>query len=207
MNKEFLQQLFEKHQSAENFPTSEQVCDLTNTILKTLFPSFSSKKYSTVDELYEDYYSIEVKLLSILGLIQTRLSIATEELVRIFIDKLPAVYDIMYTDIKAIVQGDPAARSEFEVIRTYPGFRAIAMYRIAHELYKLNVPVIPRIITEFAHSQTGIDIHPGAQIASHFCIDHGTGIVIGETTVIGSFVKIYQRVTLGALSVDKIMAE
>jgi serine O-acetyltransferase len=99
--------------------------------------------------------------------------------------------------------GDPAARSRSEVIRTYPGFYAISAYRVAHKLVELGVPGIPRIITEHAHSRTGIDIHPEARIGNHFCIDHGTGVVIGETTVIGNHVKIYQGVTLGALSVNK----
>ena len=104
-------------------------------------------------------------------------------------------------------EGDPAAKSRDEIVRTYPGFYAIAAYRIAHELHALGVKGIPRIITEHAHSRTGIDIHPGASIGSHFCIDHGTGVVIGETSVIGNNVKIYQGVTLGALSVNKEDAE
>ena len=97
----------------------------------------------------------------------------------------------------------PAAKSREEVIRTYPGFYAVAAYRIAHQLHLLGIQGIPRIITEHAHSKTGIDIHPGAKIGNHFCIDHGTGVVIGETSVIGNHVKIYQGVTLGALSVNK----
>nr|WP_246202660.1 serine O-acetyltransferase EpsC [Fulvivirga lutimaris] len=100
-------------------------------------------------------------------------------------------------------KGDPAAKSKVEVIKTYPGFYAIAAHRIAHEFQKYNLTLIPRIISEHAHSHTGIDIHPCAQIGEHFCIDHGTGVVIGETTIIGDYVKIYQGVTLGALSVRK----
>ena len=103
--------------------------------------------------------------------------------------------------------GDPAAKSINEVVQTYPGFYAIAAFRIANELHRLGSVGIPRVITEHAHSKTGIDIHPGAKIGAHFCIDHGTGVVIGETTVIGNHVKIYQGVTLGALSVDKSDAE
>jgi serine O-acetyltransferase len=106
----------------------------------------------------------------------------------------------------SIVNGDPAAKSEFEVIRTYPGFYALCFYRIAHKLLKLEVPLLPRVLTEYAHSRTGIDIHPGAEIDEHFFIDHGTGIVIGETARIGKHVKIYQGVTLGALSVKKSLA-
>jgi serine O-acetyltransferase len=113
---------------------------------------------------------------------------------------------VLNTDIDAIVLGDPAAHTRFEVIRAYPGFFAISFYRIAHALLDLETPLLPRIITEYAHSQTGIDIHPAAEIGEHFFIDHGTGIVIGETCIIGNHVKLYQGVTLGALSVDKDMA-
>jgi serine O-acetyltransferase len=116
------------------------------------------------------------------------------------------MYRILNTDIDAILEGDPAARTRFEIIRAYPGFYAISFYRIAHKLADLEIPLLPRILTEYAHSKTGIDIHPGAEIGEHFCIDHGTGIVIGETTIIGNHVKIYQGVTLGALSVDKAMS-
>jgi serine O-acetyltransferase len=124
-----------------------------------------------------------------------------------FFESLPTVYKKLEGDIGAMYQGDPAAKSLGEVVRTYPGFYAIAAYRLAHELHQLKVAGVPRVITEHAHSKTGIDIHPAAAIGEHFCIDHGTGIVIGETTVIGNHVKIYQGVTLGALSVDKNDAE
>jgi serine O-acetyltransferase len=110
------------------------------------------------------------------------------------------------TDVQATLLGDPAAQSEYEVIRAYPGFYAIAFYRLAHALYEMNVPMLPRILTEYAHSKTGIDIHPGADIDEYFMIDHGTGVVVGETTTIGKHVKLYQGVTLGALSVSKEMA-
>src|SRR5690606_33240388 len=112
----------------------------------------------------------------------------------------------LQTDLQAIMAGDPAAKTEYEIIRAYPGFYAIVFYRLAHELVQLNVPLLPRVITEFAHSKTGIDIHPGATIGSYFFIDHGTGIVIGETVEIGNHVKLYQGVTLGALSVSKELA-
>jgi serine O-acetyltransferase len=126
---------------------------------------------------------------------------------RKFFDHLPLLFDSLQQDVTAMFEGDPAAKSRNEVIRTYPGFYAIAAYRVAHELHRLGVQGIPRIITEHAHSLTGIDIHPAARIGNHFCIDHGTGIVIGETTVIGNHVKLYQGVTLGALSVNKEDAE
>jgi serine O-acetyltransferase len=123
-----------------------------------------------------------------------------------FFTNIPELYRILNTDIEALLAGDPAARTRFEIIRAYPGFYAISFYRIAHALIDLNIPLLPRIITEYAHSKTGIDIHPAAEIGEYFFIDHGTGIVIGETTIIGDHVKLYQGVTLGALSVDKSMA-
>ena len=117
-----------------------------------------------------------------------------------FISKLPEIRRILATDVEAAYYGDPAATCFGEIICCYPIIRAITNYRIAHELYMLNVPLIPRIITEMAHSETGIDIHPGAQIGHHFTIDHGTGVVIGATGIIGNNVKLYQGVTLGAKS-------
>lgn len=126
-----------------------------------------------------------------------------ENNVELFFNELSNIVDSLLKDAQAMYDGDPAAQSMDEVIRTYPGFYAIAAYRIAHQLYKQGIKIIPRSITEIAHSKTGIDIHPGASIGEYFCIDHGTGIVIGETTHIGNHVKIYQGVTLGALSVAK----
>ncbi|WP_010262605.1 serine O-acetyltransferase EpsC [Treponema primitia] len=123
-----------------------------------------------------------------------------EELTFSFLAQIPEIRDYLATDVSASFEGDPAAFSKDEIISSYPGIYAIMVNRLAHELYKLAVPLIPRIMTEHAHSVTGIDIHPGATIGHHFFTDHGTGIVIGETTVIGNFVKLYQGVTLGALS-------
>ena len=114
--------------------------------------------------------------------------------------KLPSIQKKLYKDIQAAFDGDPAAQSKEEIIYSYPGFFAIWVYRIAHELYELEVPLIPRIMTEYAHSRTGVDINAGATVGEYFFIDHATGVVIGETTVIGDHVKIYQGVTLGALS-------
>ncbi|MDR1590198.1 MAG: serine acetyltransferase [Oscillospiraceae bacterium] len=122
------------------------------------------------------------------------------EITYAFLEKLPAIRSVLSTDVDAAFDGDPAAYSKEEIILSYPGLYAIAVSRLAHELYVLNVPLIPRMMSEYAHNLTGIDIHPGATIGHHFFIDHGTGIVIGETTTIGNFVKIYQGVTLGGLS-------
>jgi len=120
-----------------------------------------------------------------------------------FVQKLPDIEAVLSTDIRAAMAGDPAAKSFDEIIFSYPGLLAITIYRIAHELHILGVPIIPRIMTEHAHSLTGIDIHPGATIGDHFFIDHGTGVVVGETTEIGNRVRIYQGVTLGALSLPR----
>jgi len=116
---------------------------------------------------------------------------------------LPEIRKVLQQDIVAAYEGDPAARSAMEVVISYPGFYAVAVHRIAHELYRNNTPLIPRIMSEYAHSRTGIDIHPGAKIGPGFFIDHGTGVVIGETCIIGRNVKLYQGVTLGALSFEK----
>ncbi len=129
--------------------------------------------------------------------------IDSQSLTHQFFEGVEDVKNSLDMDLKAIFEGDPAAKSELEIVLSYPGFYAIAAYRVAHLIQKLGVQLIPRIITEHAHARTGIDIHPGAKIGSYFCIDHGTGIVIGETTVIGNHVKIYQGVTLGAMSVSK----
>ena len=125
------------------------------------------------------------------------------EIANAFVAALPEVKRLVETDVEAAYEGDPAAMSRMEVVMSYPGLYAVTVHRLAHVLYDLKVPVIPRIMSELAHSKTGIDIHPGAQIGERFFIDHGTGVVIGETTVIGRNVKLYQGVTLGALSFDK----
>ena len=117
-----------------------------------------------------------------------------------FIDKIPHIKYLLSTDVKAILDGDPAAKSVSEIIFCYPAIHAILYQRVAHELLRLGVPVLPRIITEMAHSDTGIDIHPGAQIGEYFSIDHGTGVVVGQTAIIGNHVRLYQGVTLGAKS-------
>lgn len=126
----------------------------------------------------------------------------TEDLALEILECIPTIKELLFKDITAIYEGDPAARSPEEIILSYPGFYAISIYRIAHEFYKRGVPYIPRLMTEFAHEKTGVDIHAGATIGEYFFIDHGTGIVIGETTTIGDRVKLYQGVTLGAKSFE-----
>lgn len=129
------------------------------------------------------------------------------EVAEAFISKLPEIKDLLELDIQASLQGDPAAQNFDEVIFSYPGFFAIMVYRLAHRLVELGVPIIPRIMSEYAYSRTSIDIHPGAEIGCSFFIDHGAGVVVGETTKIGSRVRIYQGVTLGALSLPRNAAE
>ena len=126
-----------------------------------------------------------------------------KETVGAFVSRLPEIRRLVETDIDAAYDGDPAATSRMEVVMAYPGLYAVTIHRIAHELYRLEVPVLPRVMSELAHSKTGIDIHPGATIGERFFIDHGTGVVIGETTVIGRNVRLYQGVTLGGLSFKK----
>jgi len=125
------------------------------------------------------------------------------EIVAAFVARLPEVRRLVETDVSAAYDGDPAATSRMEVVMAYPGLYAVTIHRLAHELYRLKVPILPRVMSELAHSKTGIDIHPGATIGERFFIDHGTGVVIGETTVIGRNVRLYQGVTLGGLSFDK----
>lgn len=128
---------------------------------------------------------------------------SADEIVATFVAALPEVRHLVETDVTAAYEGDPAATSRMEVVMAYPGLYAVTIHRLAHVLYSLRVPIIPRIMSELAHSKTGIDIHPGATIGERFFIDHGTGVVIGETCQIGRNVKLYQGVTLGALSFDK----
>jgi serine O-acetyltransferase len=127
----------------------------------------------------------------------------TQAIADAFFEKVPAIYDALLQDAAAVLQFDPAAESLEEVLVAYPGFYATAVHRLSHELWVMGVKILPRVFAEYAHGKTGIDIHPGATIGSSFFIDHGTGIVIGESTHIGNHVKIYQGVTLGALSVNK----
>ena len=145
-------------------------------------------------QLYPTWFPEEVGLEAFLE------SWAGKEKTEEFMGLLPEIRQWLQEDLLAALEGDPAAESPEEVLLCYPGFRAVTIYRLAHELYRLEIRLLPRLLTEYAHSVTGIDIHPGAQIGSGFFIDHGTGVVIGETAVIGSRVKLYQGVTLGSLS-------
>jgi len=203
MNSYFLQRLYLKQSACPGCPSPKVVSDWFTDLLGTLFPDFSSQKFSTQKEFELHLNELRLRLEGILAKNPIRSKNKADETSKKFFDKIPSIYEMLEEDILAIYEGDPAAKSHTEVVRTYPGFIAIASHRIAHALQNLEIGLIPRIISEFAHSKTGIDIHPGARIGHYFCIDHGTGVVIGETTEIGDHVKIYQGVTLGGLSVDK----
>ncbi len=206
MNKDFFQQLFSKQQKKEIVPSNEIIATWALRVISLLFPEQSTYSYSSPKEIEEEYKKLEGELINILNATRACRNCNNEEIAKQFFENIPGLYRVLNTDIYSLIHGDPAARLEFEVIRAYPGFYALCFYRLAHELLNLEVPLLPRILTEHAHSKTGIDIHPAAEIGEHFFIDHGTGIVIGETAVIGDYVKLYQGVTLGALSVDKAMA-
>ena len=174
--------------------------DALNTLIhRVLFPICDQEK-SREKKLYY-FYSILVENIAALSDRKT-----AEAMVDRFISGLPELQDKLYDEATVYFENDPAAKSIEEVILTYPGFFAQVVYRISHEFYKMNTPIIPRLFSEYAHSKVGIDINPGAKIGRAFYIDHGTGIVIGETTVIGNNVKVYQGVTLGALFVTKGLA-
>lgn len=198
MDKQFLNRLLASHSGCTDCPSADDVATFFDTLLGLLFPGFRAASLRNVEKLELGMQHLENQLT---GLVSVSDKQKCDAKSKEFFTVLPGIYDALLEDIDAIYEGDPAANSKQEVIRSYPGFYAIAAYRVAHALQQSGVRDIPRAITEYAHSKTGIDIHPAAQIGSHFCIDHGTGVVIGETTVIGNHVKIYQGVTLGALSV------
>ncbi|MCR5467244.1 MAG: serine O-acetyltransferase [Lachnospiraceae bacterium] len=201
--------------SIYNKPDKTEVRELVNKLYRVIYPGYyrdrSVKIYNpknTFAVTVEDvFYHLNKQVTLALDFGTKKGSMTAQErekesyrVCKEFFEKIPSVREYIETDLLATYDGDPAAGCFEEIILAYPGLFAITVYRIAHELYKLQVPVLPRLMTEYAHSETGIDIHPGAEIGKFFFIDHGTGIVIGETTEIGRNVKIYQGVTLGALS-------
>lgn len=206
MNEAFFQRLYDKQREIADVPPNGVIAAWALQLLDLLFPERQTHPDRDVQQLKTQFGQSEAALLGILDRTKACEACNQDAVTKRFYDALPELHRIMHTDAAAIFEGDPAATSVFEVIRTYPGFLAIALYRLAHALMALEVPLIPRILTEHAHSQTGIDIHPAAVIGEFFCIDHGTGVVIGETAVIGKQVKVYQGVTLGAMSVEKFLA-
>lgn len=207
MDQTFLNKLYLYHQECPGCPSPREVSVFFDDLLGTLFPDLSERIFASLEELHSHIQFLHKQLIQLLQGTPNQYGKGAENTVVTFFSRIPAIHEKLEQDIIAMFEGDPAAKSKAEVVRTYPGFYAIAAYRIAHELHIQGVKDIPRIITEHAHSRTGVDIHPGAKIGDYFCIDHGTGIVIGETSIIGNRVKIYQGVTLGALSVNKEDAE
>ena len=206
------------HIDYEPIPSKECVVEIIDRLREILFPGyFTREKIDPVNLRYSMGQSVS----SLFDLLSEQIcrsirhdcfrydqacSECEQQGHRLALDLLeaiPSIRNTLATDVRAAYDGDPAAKSHDEIIFSYPGIYAIAVYRVAHKLFEFGVPLLPRIMTEHAHSVTGIDIHPGAEIGDRFVIDHGTGVVIGETTVIGKNVRIYQGVTLGALSIPK----
>ncbi|NOY75244.1 MAG: serine acetyltransferase [Kiritimatiellaeota bacterium] len=206
------------HIEGFNLPNKSEVEDILSNLMEIVFPGFAGKKilslrtvkYNVGETLSDIYTKLSDQIMRAM-----RYNCAmdhcddcdtpalTEHAVRSLISALPEIRDTMKLDVRAAYDGDPAAKSLDEIILSYPGVKAITIQRFAHILYLENVPLIPRILCEYAHSTTGIDIHPGARLGEAVFIDHGTGVVVGETTVLGDNVKLYQGVTLGALSFPK----
>lgn len=205
---EFAQTLKERRDDHSlGFQLKKGTQEFVENLLAILFPHFCKEMFYTKEEIESRLVLLERDLKRLLIPLLKDTSLSLEYTVKQFMQALPDLHDKLWLDAEAITSGDPAAESVDEVILAYPGFSAIAIYRIAHEFYVMRVPIFSRLVTEYAHQITGIDIHPGAQIGTSFAIDHGTGIVIGESAIIGKDVKMYQGVTLGALSVDKKLAK
>lgn len=207
------------HLEGKDLPSKQAVIDVLDDLLVVIFPGYlgkeeitkSNTKYFLGNSLNSIYYRLVSEVEKSLKYVCRRVKECPEDvclnrahvIVKELLQKLPEVRTLLRGDLQAAYDGDPAAKSIDEVILSYPCVLAIATYRIAHELYVRGVSLVPRIMSEYAHSLSGIDIHPGAKIGKNFFIDHGTGVVIGETTEIGDNVKLYQGVTLGALSFPK----
>ena len=211
-----LKGLFHQHREGYPLPSSTVLEEIVQLSRAILFPGFFGKSQVNIQTI-QYQIGVEVEKLSYLlkeqilaglcfsedyetrsGMVDSKKQ--ASELASEMISRLPKVRSVLATDVEAAYNGDPAAKSYAEILLCYPVLKALTSYRLAHELFLMGVPLIPRMMTEMAHSETGIDIHPGATIGSHFTIDHGTGVVIGETCVIGNHVKLYQGVTLGAKS-------
>jgi serine O-acetyltransferase len=206
------------HVDLEPLPSKEKIIDIIHAATRILYPGYFSSE--RIDKVNLTYY-LGQEATAFFEILSEQITLAIrhecrrhdmscvnceergQEVAILFMKELPRLREILAGDVRAAHEGDPAAKSYDEIIFSYPGLFAITVYRIAHELYKRKVSLIPRIMSEYAHNKTGIDIHPGARIDESFFIDHGTGVVIGETTWIGKRVRLYQGVTLGALSLPK----
>lgn len=201
-----------------NLPVRDKIIHILEWVIELLFPGYTGRRKITTENVQSIVHELVVIIRRELA---EQIELGMRHQCRLkdcptcdcahlaskfsseMINRIPEIREILKTDVHAAFDGDPAAKSFEEIVISYPYIVAIAIHRIAHELFKMEVPLIPRIMAEYAHSRTGIDIHPGAKIGRHFFIDHGTGVVIGETAVIGNHVKIYQGVTLGAISFPK----
>ena len=202
------------HLDGKNLPSKRAVTAITQDLLRLLFPGFfdeklihsSEIKVKTAALLDSVFGELEDEIRKSLeyqppdGLKKKDLALAAHKLTMVFLAGLPCIRETLQTDLEAAFNGDPAAASKEEIIVSYPFVEAISVQRLAHELYRKNIALIPRIMSEWAHARTGMDLHPGAKIGSHFFVDHCTGTVVGETAVIGQHVKMYHVVTLGAKS-------
>jgi serine O-acetyltransferase len=199
---DFIGKLYQDRKDRIHIPDKETTRDFMEKLYVFMFGTTDETLKRKKEALEEDFLDLKTILFELL----TGISNNPKEVVFSFFDQLPSVYEGLQSDASSFLNQDPAAKNQEEIYAFYPGFKAIFSYRIAHLLWNLNVESLPRMITEISHSKTGIDIHPGAKIGTEFFIDHGTGVVIGETSEIGSGVCIYQGVTLGALQVNKSLS-
>ena len=209
MNARFIHALLSRRGAGPaGFLSQSAAWRFVDALIATLFPHFASdEELLTVDEIEGRLALLAGDLRRLLRPLAANLPTSVDTVTDSLFANLPELHRKLELDAQALRDGDPAAESYDEVVQAYPGFYAMAVHRIAHELYLSGVPILPRLLAEYSHRQTGIDIHPGARIGESVCIDHGTGIVIGETAVLGDHVKLYQGVTLGALSVSKKLAD
>lgn len=184
----------------KNAVDTELLATFIDDLFFVLFPERRANFVLSENDIQAHFSNLQCQLKKVFA-VMCKSESECQKKISEFFSTLDQVYETLLLDIQSFIENDPAAKSLNEVVLCYPGFKAIFCYRIAHVFYQLEISLIPRLITELAHSKTGIDIHPGAKIGKYFFIDHGTGVVIGETTVVGDHVKIYQGVTLGALSV------
>ena len=202
---EFLSFLYEQYKGFNpNVPSMIKAHNFTENLINFLFP-FKIDRKCTLPQIELNLAQLHIDFKNLIGPMQEILKSPVSQIAREFFTEVPSIYKSLIKDARNFLDFDPAASSVESIILYYPGFYAISIYRLGSCLHKLNVPFLPRIMSEYAHSKTGIDIHPGATIGENFFIDHGTGVVIGETTNIGNNVKIYQGVTLGAIYVKKCM--
>ncbi|MBC7449779.1 MAG: serine acetyltransferase [Hymenobacteraceae bacterium] len=204
----FLTTLAAAHTTADTRGSAGLAAGWIGSLFALLFPERAVELLPAPDAIEVKHARVLRDLVHLLTSLPAALGLPASpaDLAAAFADALPAIREALLADAAFLAAADPAATSAAEVISTYPGFYATAIYRVAHALYHLDVPRLPRILTEIAHSRTGIDLHPGAHIASPFGIDHGTGLVVGATAVIGQSVLLYQGVTLGAIHVEKALA-